>query len=176
LKRILYNKKRMYIYVLRLESDKYYIGTTDNPSSNLYFNANESVWICKYKPIEVIETVPNCDYLDEDKMTIHYMKEKGIDNVRGGSFRKPKLSHANIITIKQMISSSEGKCHVCGKIDHRADRCPIVCFRCHREGHYIDECSSRTYGDGGLIRDSDEDDEFDCMSECCRCIRALFCG
>jgi hypothetical protein len=40
----------------------------------------------KYKPIELIELLPNCDDYDEDKHTIKYMDKYGIDTVRGGSF------------------------------------------------------------------------------------------
>ncbi len=41
----------VYIYVLKLENNKYYIGKTDNPEIRLnsHFNFNGSEWTKKYK-------------------------------------------------------------------------------------------------------------------------------
>lgn len=52
----------LYIYVLKLTNNKYYIGKTLNPDFRLYshFDSNGSIWTTKYKPISVIEIIPNC--------------------------------------------------------------------------------------------------------------------
>lgn len=98
----------MNIYLLELEFNKYYIGkaTTKIPNIKIkqHFQNNGSAWIKKYKPIRVINVISNGDILDVDKWTIKYMIEKGIDNVRGGSFCQINLSIENKITIKQIIS------------------------------------------------------------------------
>ena len=67
----------VFIYILQLESGKYYIGKTTNPSFRLeqHFNSNGSSWTKKYKPTIVIELIPNCDDYDEDKYTIKYMEQ-----------------------------------------------------------------------------------------------------
>ena len=93
----------VYIYVLKLEQDKYYIGKTDNPNIRLenHFSSNGSEWTKLYKPLKIIEIIPNCDNYDEDKHTIKCMEKYGITNVRGGSFCQIRLGDENINTLKQ---------------------------------------------------------------------------
>ena len=49
-----------FIYVLKLEGGKYYVGKTNNPNIrvNNHFNSNGSVWTKKYKPLSVLEVIP----------------------------------------------------------------------------------------------------------------------
>ena len=118
----------VFIYILQLELGKYYVGKTTNPSFRLdqHFNSNGSNWTKKYKPISVIEIIPNCDDYDEDTYTIKYMEQYGINNVRGGSFCEIKLSDNNISTLNQMIKGVTNKCYICGKADHFANECKTI--------------------------------------------------
>ena len=118
----------VFIYILQLESGKYYIGKTTTPSFRLdqHFNSNGSNWTKKYKPTFVIELIPNCDDYDEDKYTIKYMEQYGINNVRGGSFCEIKLSDNNISTLNQMIRGVTNKCYICGSPDHFANECKTI--------------------------------------------------
>lgn len=118
----------VFIYVLKLEQGKYYVGKTTNPSFRIenHFTSNGSVWTRKYKPISTLELIPDCDDYDEDKYTIKYMEKYGINNVRGGSFCEIKLSDNNIITLNQIIKSITNKCYICGKADHFANDCKNV--------------------------------------------------
>ena len=111
----------VYIYILQLEKGKFYVGKTINPSFRLdsHFNSNGSAWTKIYKPIKMIELIPNCDDYDEDKYTIKFMEKYGINNVRGGSFCEIKLSENNIITLNQMIRGVTNKCYICGKESKR---------------------------------------------------------
>ena len=94
----------VYIYILQLEKGKFYVGKTINPSFRLdsHFNSNGSAWTKIYKPIKMIELIPNCDDYDEDKYTRMYMDKYGIDNVRGGSFVSVELEQSTINHLKQM--------------------------------------------------------------------------
>jgi len=115
----------VYIYVLELEKGKYYIGKTNNPKFriNNHYNSNGAEWTKKYKPINVIEIIPNCDNYDEDKYTLQYMEKYGINNVRGGSFCKIRLDKNNFITLEQMINNITDKCYICGNKGHYANKC-----------------------------------------------------
>jgi predicted GIY-YIG superfamily endonuclease len=176
----------VFIYTLQLEEQKYYIGKTNNPQFRLnsHFNSTGSEWTKKYKPIKVLELISNCDDYDEDKYTIKYMKNYGINNVRGGSFCQFKLCEENKKTLKQMISGTTDKCFICGEKGHFAKQCNNdednfsklldeleellvennLCFRCYRKGHYADKCYAKTTISGELIED--ELVEVFCCSYC----------
>ena len=115
----------VFIYVLKLVNNKYYIGKTTNPRFRLgsHFNKETTSWVTKYHAEQIIELVPDCDDYDEDKFTIKYMKKYGISNVRGGSFCEIILSRDNYSTLQKMIKGSEDKCYTCGKSGHYASAC-----------------------------------------------------
>jgi hypothetical protein len=115
----------VFIYILELENNKYYIGKTTNPDFRLkqHFNSSGTQWTLKYKPKKVLELLSDCDNYDEDKYTLKFMEQYGINNVRGGSFCELKLNENNLSTIKKMINSSTDKCYICGENGHFARDC-----------------------------------------------------
>lgn len=115
----------VFIYILKLEQNKYYIGKTNNPRFRIedHFNADGSEWTKLYKPVDIVELKPNCDDYDEDKITLQYMEKYGIDNVRGGSFVTIKLEKNMLGVLKQMLNGSNDRCFICGKAGHFAREC-----------------------------------------------------
>lgn len=85
--------KQWTLYVLKLEQGKYYVGiTTQTPEARFWehLHGRKAYWTAKYKPLGIIQKVP-LGGLDEEaskqyenRVTRKYMKEKGINNVRGG--------------------------------------------------------------------------------------------
>jgi predicted GIY-YIG superfamily endonuclease len=62
----------MFIYILELEQNKYYIGKTTKIAFRLkdHFESNGAAWTRKYKPIQVQSIIADCDDFDEDKYTL----------------------------------------------------------------------------------------------------------
>lgn len=146
------------IYVLQLENNKYYVGKSNNPLKRLtdHINSNGSAWTNKYKPLDVIEVIPNCDPFDEDKYTIKYMEQYGINNVRGGSFCRIKLSQESKATIKKMINGTTDKCYQCGEAGHFANRCPekeasLEDYLDDLKPLFINSCKNFDFEDNGSL-------------------------
>lgn len=89
--------KRWWLYVLKLEKEKWYVGITSKTPEERFrehaLHKRAAYWTMKYKPLE-IELVEDLgevskeqaeDY--ENKITRSLMKERGLNNVRGGDLR-----------------------------------------------------------------------------------------
>lgn len=123
-----------YIYVLELEQNKYYIGKTSKPINrtgehiaSLLFDDkmfSGAAWSRLYPPVKILEVITSYDEFDEDHYTLRYMREKGIDNVRGGSFCELNLPRENIVTLGKMLAGADDKCYYCGAIGHFIKDCP----------------------------------------------------
>ena len=147
----------VFIYALKLENSKYYIGKTTNPKIRLdkHFDLNGSKWTQKYTPLNIQEIIPDCEDFDEDKYTLKYMNKYGIDNVRGGSFCELKLTNELKKMINRMINSSTDKCKLCGQKGHFSNNCKQ---KYQQESNDESEDESDDESDDGS---DDEDDNFD---------------
>ncbi len=115
----------VFIYSLKLQNNKFYIGKTDNPNFRLenHFNDSGSAWTKKYNPISIHQVIPDCKDHDEQRITQEYMKKYGIDNVRGGPWCGVKLDSDEIRFIKKLIQSENDECYQCGSKNHFAKDC-----------------------------------------------------
>lgn len=119
--------KPVFVYVLRLLGNKYYVGKSVTPDIriNNHFNGKGSNWTKKHKPIEVIEMSPQTNKFHEEFKTIDYMDKYGVENVRGGSFSEIILSTDNINTINKMINTANDRCFLCGSKNHFSNKCAL---------------------------------------------------
>ena len=116
----------IYIYVLKLQGGKWYIGRTENPQFRLenHFMGSGSSWTARYPPVAVHELIPGCDVFDEDKQVIKYMSQYGIDNVRGGAFANLELDSGKRELLTRMIQGATDCCYNCNISGHFARDCP----------------------------------------------------
>jgi predicted GIY-YIG superfamily endonuclease len=76
------------IYVLKLENNKYYVGSTYNLNFRYaqHFCGAGAKWTKINKPISIEAVFPNAQKGLENKVTLEYIEKYGKDNVRGGSY------------------------------------------------------------------------------------------
>jgi len=114
------------IYILKCQQNKYYIGKTKKtPEKRFYQHVNGSatLWTTKYKPTHIVEIIKNASSWDEDKYTKMYMYKYGINNVRGGSYTKIKLSQNEINYIIKEFQTANDLCYKCGSSSHYSNNC-----------------------------------------------------
>ena len=83
------------LYVLRLQNEKWYIGRTSNLERRFtqHMNGTGAKWTVLHVPINIHESRPLVSDEDEDLVTLEYMKQYGIYNVRGGVSVRLNLDH-----------------------------------------------------------------------------------
>jgi hypothetical protein len=176
----LYNTIEMNVYVLRCSDNKYYVGKTQNINSRIidHFTNCGSAWTKKYKPLEVVETIKNCNKFDEDKYVLMYMDKYGIENVRGGIYSLVKLTNEQLTSIKTQLTGANDLCFKCQQPDHFAKECKsseydnednednfeivVQCYRCNKIGHYANQCYVN------IKNDNTEDEK---IVQCYKCNR-----
>jgi len=124
------------IYILKLQSGKYYVGKTDNIDDRIQQHSNgvASFWTKKYKFISVEQIIPNASDFDEDKYTKEYMLKYGIDNVRGGAYVTEELEDIQQYAIQKELWGAKNLCTQCG-----------------RSGHFVKNCYAKTDVNGNDI-------------------------
>jgi predicted GIY-YIG superfamily endonuclease len=121
------------IYVLKLESNKFYVGRTCHYERRIkdHFSGNGSYWTKLYKPIEVIQKVDYATAFDEDKVLKETMMKYGIDNVRGGSYVMTHIPYYEKKVIEKEIRFAQDLCVLCGSDKHFINDCDsIVVYKC----------------------------------------------
>ena len=153
----------IYIYILLLTENKYYVGKTTNPVFRIsdHFGSNGSSWTNKYQLVEVKDIIPNCDDFDEDKYTLKLMKEHGIENVRGGSFCQLSLDQPTLTMINRMLTGAGDECYSCGSKKHFTKNC-LAYTRPSRSSYHsdivYDECIKMLVNNEYIIKQAFEHD------------------
>ena len=99
------------LYVLRLHNEKWYIGRSSNLERRFeqHMNGTGAKWTVLHVPINIHESRPLVSDEDEDAVTLEYMKQYGIYNVRGGTYCAVELKPWTVKEIKKRLEVKEVK-------------------------------------------------------------------
>lgn len=101
-------KENLYIYVIMLEKNRYFIHHADEkfPQNILLEFEIYHDFLKTYKPLYIIETIIEMDNLHLDRVVKDYMYIYGIDKVRGGSYTDIELSEEAESFIERELTDS----------------------------------------------------------------------
>lgn len=159
---------QVFIYVLKCEHDKFYIGKSTNLNQRIsdHLEGDGADWTKLHKPLKIVENFLSTNKFDEDNKTLGYMDQYGIDNVRGGSYSGIILSDQQKISINRQLQTANNRCFKCNKEGHLQGDCHETidangniinktinnkCHRCGKEGHIKKDCHETTDANGNII-------------------------
>ena len=131
-----------FIYVLQLQHGCFYVGKSANPYKRLSQHkiGQGSAWTRIHKPVRIIKKIKMTSTLQEDQITEEWMKEKGIDKVRGGMYCQIDLPGHVEETLTTKFFHESGVCLRCGSPGHFANQCTAKeeweCDNCPFTGSY----------------------------------------
>lgn len=159
------NKNKI-LYVLQLEDDCWYVGTTGNLEVRFQKHQQQTAceWTRCHHVVGLFSQEPCSSPLLEDFKTKELMRKYGIDRVRGGSYCQVKLNLRQWKTLNEEFRTADNRCFNCGLEGHFANACPLklkskkpkssrpkkprCCSRCGRNSHDIRTCHAHTHFDG----------------------------
>lgn len=117
-----------YIYVLKLENGKWYVGKTNNLNNriNAHKNGNGSEYTKIFKVISLHHYHIKNNIFDEDNTVKEYMIKYGIDSVRGGTYSSVKLNDNIKILLQNEINHANNFCFNCGSNQHYIKDCTLI--------------------------------------------------
>jgi 3-oxoacyl-[acyl-carrier-protein] synthase III len=77
-----------------------------------------------YKPKGVLSRSECIGEFHEDMQVKEMMRKHGIDNVRGGTYSREKLTDIQRNEIKQVMTHAANQCYICKSTDHFVNKCP----------------------------------------------------
>lgn len=116
---------KQFLYILRLNGDKYYVGITDNlyDRLNAHWEGRGCDWTKVHKPISVVKVIENPSSQAENFWTKEYMMQYDISNVRGGSYSNVELFPQVIQFLENEFSTAQDQCYQCKQTGHVKSDC-----------------------------------------------------
>lgn len=159
----------MSVYVLRLVSDKYYVGYTEREDvseriwEHVWKMDSGAEWTKLYPVREVVDIYENATLATEKQVTIECMRKYGWENVRGSIYcavnmKEPPFELLNDEHSKQLIPLRHLKekhqqgmilqnCYNCNQPGHLASQCTMLfCRLCSAKGHIAKDCPEKKTG------------------------------
>jgi predicted GIY-YIG superfamily endonuclease len=115
----------VYIYILELQDEHYYVGKSDNPETRIkqHSTGKGSKWVEKYLPVVSGTIYKDCDPLDEDMYVKRLMRDHGINKIRGGSYIFDIHTEEQINFLTRELDGAADGCWKCSKSSHFTNQC-----------------------------------------------------
>lgn len=152
------------VYCLKLQENKYYVGRTREIHVEITDFDRKIDWLKRYRPVSVLYTKNNCTLYDERNILENEMRNRGINNVRGGDYTSLLLSDEDIQKLTRKILSQafiRPLCDNCGKVGHYSIECresEIYCYTCGKSGHTSTYCDKDFLNEVNILENEDTDD------------------
>lgn len=119
-----------YLYVLKLENNALYIGTTSNIEERFkqHSQGKIAVWTKNNKPVAILDTIafdkitPHDLRIEAAILTHKYMKKYGVQNIRGELYPQVHFTETRTKNLTEFIDSD--KCYRCNLTGHHTNACP----------------------------------------------------
>ena len=132
------------VYVLQLQHNRFYVGSTRCFETRMreHRQGRGAAWTRRHRVIRCIRsyTVAIDPGLEEDKVTLQYLRRHGPDSTRGGKYSQLVLSRQQLAEIQRSLRHNDG-----------------LCTRCGRQGHFVAQCYARRDAAGEPLTDSSSD-------------------
>lgn len=151
------------VYILRLNENKFYIDYAETQKTFdmqiwLHFSDVNIGWTEKYKPMSIYKIHNNCKKEDSEKYTKIMMSKYGIENVRGGIYKKTELDNIDVeilskelrIDIQTQDDIDIWHCKNCDREyddeqeyrehEYNCIRRINICYKCDKRGHFTSDC------------------------------------
>mmetsp|Transcript_33187 Transcript_33187/g.88855 ORF Transcript_33187/g.88855 Transcript_33187/m.88855 type:complete len:335 (-) Transcript_33187:421-1425(-) len=121
-----------FLYVLRLQHGKWYVGTTTSPNIRFqqHMNGSGSEWTAQHPPvgnnfhnISQLHCSSQEARFKEDAEVKMMMSRHGMDAVRGGTYSRAVLSNSDTEALQKELRHGQGDCLRCGRNNHWSSNC-----------------------------------------------------
>ena len=137
---------KKYIIILECQHNKFYIDLVSRmklvKTLKRYHKGNGCRWIRKNPAVRLLFKLDYKYHNQLDNTVERWMFSKGIDSVRGGSY-KSALTPDQKRKLKRKLKWDRKACYTCGRLNH-----------------FSKDCKATTYVTGEDISDIDEEDDF----------------
>eukprot|EP00961_Rhodomonas_salina_P109257 1470779-Rhodomonas_salina.1 len=100
----------LWLYVLELRGNRFYVGTTNNVGQRVaqHERGCGCAWTKQHGVVRVVKSHVVTSPLEEDTEVKKLMMVHGIDRVRGGSYSQPELTMAQRTSLQTEMDHASG--------------------------------------------------------------------
>jgi predicted GIY-YIG superfamily endonuclease len=170
-----------YIYILKCQKEKYYIGKTYNVQIeyNEHLDGSFCNFTKEFKPCDI----DGIFEVDKNISNLELVIAKYVNKYDKKSI---SFKETDIKLIKKILKTINNKC-ICDSESHWLDSCKLnlkdefwskmfnkmlnnftkncresnICCRCGRFGHFLDQCYAKKHNDGYNLSDEIDENEID---------------